>query len=28
MEEHPGDDRLRRGRFVGAVASRGAGGLV
>jgi predicted kinase len=24
----PGDDRLRRGRFVGAVASRGAGGLV
>src|SRR5262245_15482691 len=24
----PGDDRLRRGRFVGVVASRGAGGLV
>ena len=24
----PGDDRLRRGRFVGAVASRGTGGLV
>jgi predicted kinase len=24
----PGDDRLRRGRFVGAVASRGAGGLA
>ena len=30
MEGHqtPGDDRLRRGRFVGVVASRGAGGLV
>jgi predicted kinase len=29
MASHtPGDDRLRRGRFVGAVASRGAGGLV
>ena len=26
--ETPGDDRLRRGRFVGAVASRGTGGLV
>ena len=25
---NPGDDRLRRGRFVGVVASRGAGGLV
>jgi hypothetical protein len=25
---HPGDDRLRRGRFVGSVASRGTGGLV
>src|SRR3954449_9689045 len=24
----PGDDRLRRGRFVGVVASRGTGGLV
>ena len=24
----PGDDRLRRGRFVGSVASRGTGGLV
>jgi predicted kinase len=30
MEEPhtPGDDRLRRGWFVGAVASRGTGGLV
>jgi predicted kinase len=29
MKAHtPGDDRLRRGRFVGAVASRGTGGLV
>jgi predicted kinase len=28
VQQIPGDDRLRRGRFVGVVASRGAGGLV
>jgi AAA domain len=28
QQQIPGDDRLRRGRFVGVVASRGAGGLV
>src|SRR3954453_12868972 len=28
MLDDSGDDRLRRGRFVGSVASRGTGGLV